>query len=232
MKKVLLWESAGALFIIIAGTLLHSAYAHTHYWILAWISPVNESIWEHLKIGIWPILVFAVIEYPFLRSTTKNFMIAKVAQAYATILTILGIFYFYTYVAGRNFLVMDILTFIIAVLIGQFVSYKILTLFELDEFFDEVAVYSLYILIGVVIYATYLPPHYPLFKDPLTGTFGIQVKRNILDNILFFSKNALLAILIVLVVFLIMNFTTPFRIWSVSRKMDKMISLLEKIAKK
>lgn len=232
MKKVILWESAGALFIIIAGTLLHSAYANTHFWLLALISPINESVWEHLKIGIWPVLFFAVIEYPFLRSVTKNFLIAKTAQAYTTILSILGIFYFYTYVAGRNFLVMDILTFILAALIGQYVSYKLLTLPEVDEFFDQVAVYALYILMGVVVYATYLPPHYPAFLDPLTGTYGIQVKRNFLDNMLFFSKNTLLAILIVLVVFLFMNFTTPFRVWSMSRKMDKMISLLEKIAKK
>jgi len=29
-----------------------------------------------------------------------------------------------------------------------------------------------------------------------------------------------------------MNVTTPFRVWSMNRKMDKIISLLEKIAKK
>ena len=232
MKKLMLWESIGALVIIIAGTLLHSAYHNTGFWLLAWISPVNESVWEHLKIGIWPVLFFALIEYPSVRSITKNFLIAKTAQAYTTSIATLAIFYAYTYVLGRNFLPLDILTFILAVLIGQYVSYRLLTLRELEEFADQVAVYSLYILIGVLVYVTYLPPHYPVFMDSLTGQYGIQVKRSILDNMLFFSKNTLLAILIILVVFLIMNFTTPFRIWSVNRKMDKIISLLEKIAKK
>ena len=45
-------------------------------------------------------------------------------------------------------------------------------------------------------------------------------------------KNTLMAILIVLVGYFIMNITTPFRMWSMNRKMDKIVSLLEKIAKK
>ena len=128
---------------------------------------------------------------------------------------------------------MDILTFILAVVIGQFVSYMLLTAKEADEFFGHMALSALYILVGVIVYVTYLPPHYPLFMDTMTGKYGIpEVKRGMLEGLLFFSRNTLLTILIVLIVFLIMNVTTPFRVWSMNRKMDKIISLLEKIAKK
>lgn len=232
MKKLIIWECSGAVFVIIAGSLLHFLYSGTHYWLFAWFSPVNESVWEHLKIAIWPIFVFAVIEYPFIKSSTRNFMVSKVAQAYTTCAAVLIIFYAYTAVLGHNMLPLDILTFVIAVVIGQYVSFKLITLFELDEFADQAALYALYALIGFTLYVTYLPPHYPAFMDPITGEYGIQVHRNFLDNIMFFSKNTLLGILIVLLVFLVMNFTTPFRIWSLNRKMDRIISLLEKIAKK
>ncbi len=232
MRKLLLWEIAGAFIIIIAGTLLHSAYHNTNYWLLALISPVNESVWEHLKIGIWPVFFFAVIEYPFVRSSVRNFLEAKVAQAYTTAIATLIIFYAYTYVLGHNLLPLDILTFILAVIIGQYVSYKLLTANELDEFYDNIALSALYIIICVIVYATYFPPHYPVFMDTLTGQYGMPAKRGMFENILFFSKNTLLAILIVLVVFIVMNITTPFRVWSMNRKMDKIISLLEKIAKK
>jgi hypothetical protein len=232
MKKMLLWECAGAIVVIIAGTLLHSAYHNTNYWLLALISPVNESVWEHLKIGIWPVLFFALIEYPFVRSLAKNFLAAKAAQAYATAAAVLVIFYSYTFVLGHNLLPLDILTFVIAVVIGQYVSYKLLAANELDEFFHHLASSSLYILIGVIFYATYFPLHYPMFMDTMTGKYGMPVKRGIFENILFFSKNTLLAILTVLIVFFIMNVSTPFRVWSMNRKLDRIVSLLEKIAKK
>lgn len=232
MRKVLLWEIVGAFVIIVAGTLLHSAYHNINYWLLALISPVNESIWEHLKIGIWPVLFFALIEYPFVRSVAKNFLAAKTVQAYATSIATLAIFYSYTSIIGRNLLPLDILTFIFAVTIGQYASYKILAVKELDEFFDHLASSALYIMIGVIIYATYFPPHYPIFMDSLTGKYGMPAKGGMFENVLFFSKNTLLAILIVLVGFFIMNITTPFRVWSMNRKLDKIIFLLEKIAKK
>jgi Family of unknown function (DUF6512) len=233
MRKLVIWEIAGALIIVVAGTLLHSAYHNMNYWLLALISPVNESVWEHLKIGIWPVLFFAVIEYPFIKSYTKNFLEAKVAQAYTTAAATLIIFYSYTYFLGYNLLPLDIMTFILAVFIGQLVSYLLLTANELDEFFGHMALSALYLLAGAIVYATYLPPHYPLFMDTMTGKYGIpEVKKGMLESLLFFSRNTLLTILIVLIVFLIMNITTPFRVWSMNRKMDKIISLLEKIAKK
>jgi len=232
MRKVLLWEIAGAFAIIIAGTLLHSAYHNMNYWLLALISPVNESVWEHLKIGIWPVLFFAIIEYPFLKDQTRNFLKAKVAQAYVTSIATLVIFYSYTFILGHNLLPLDILTFIFAVIIGQYASYKILAAKELDEFFDHLASSALYIMIGAIIYATYFPPHYPIFMDTMTGKYGIPAKRGIVENALFLSKNTLLAILIILAAFFIMNITTPFRVWSMNRKLDKIVSLLEKIAKK
>lgn len=232
MKKVVILEAFGALLIIIAGTLLHSAYQYNNFWFFGIISPVNESVWEHLKIGIWPVLIFALIEYPFLKNQTKNFLEAKVAQAYVTSLAVLAIFYSYTGIIGHNILFMDILTFNIAVIIGQIVSYFILTADELDEFFDHMASAALYLLIGIIVYVTYFPPHYPIFMDSMTGKYGMPAKRGMIENALFFSKNTLLAILIVLVGYFLMNITAPFRMWSMNRKLDKIVSLLEKIAKK
>jgi hypothetical protein len=232
MKKVLIWESLGALIIILTGILFHFAYSNTGFWLLAWISPINESVWEHLKLGIWPVLFFALIEFVFIRTVSKNFLEAKAAQIYTTCAATLIIFYSYTGILGHNILAIDILTFVLAVLIGQFVSYKLLSMKELDEFWAHFASASLYILIGVFLFITYFPPHYPMFLDPISGTYGMPEKRNFLENALFMSKNTLLAILIILGAFFIMNITAPFRLWSLSRKMDKVIALLEKIAKK
>lgn len=227
-----IWETAGALAVIIAGTLLHSLYHYTDYWLFALISPVNESVWEHLKIGIMPVFLFALIEYAFVKGSVRNFLTAKVAQAYVTSILIIAIFYLYTAVIGHHLLAVDILTFIIAVIAGQYLGYKIMSRDELDDLIGQAAMFGLYLMIGSVLYATYFPPHYPMFLDPVSGKYGMPAKRGMIENILFISKNTLLAILTILVAFFIMNFLTPFKIWSINRKLDKVVSLLEKIAKK
>jgi Family of unknown function (DUF6512) len=232
MKKLMIWECVGAVLIIIAGTLLHSAYHNYGYWMLAWFSPVNESVWEHLKIGIWPALFFAIIEYPFIKSYAKNIIIAKTVQVYIFSFATLAIFYSYTAYVGTNILPMDIITFILAVIIGQVVSYVILSAVELDEVWDHLASTALYIMVGVILFVTYFPPHYPIFMDTTNGQYGLVIKRGFIENASIYSKNTLLAILILVGAFFVMNFTAPFRMWSMNRKMDKIIDLLEKIAKK
>ena len=39
------------------------------------VAAVNESTWEHFKMAFWPGLIFALIEYPFLKEETNNFFV-------------------------------------------------------------------------------------------------------------------------------------------------------------
>ncbi|MCJ7665514.1 MAG: DUF6512 family protein, partial [Actinobacteria bacterium] len=57
-KKLLTWEMLGILFAFILGSLLHFTFELSGSWgPMALISGVNESVWEHLKIGFWPAFV-------------------------------------------------------------------------------------------------------------------------------------------------------------------------------
>jgi len=178
MKKILIWEAVGALFIIIAGILLHSAYEQSGGLpLLAPFGPVNESVWEHLKIGIWPATFFAVIEYYFIGKKAKNFVAAKVACIYLIPAIILAIYNNYTCVLGYNVLILDILTFIAAVIIGQAISCYILVSPEGDPIWKYLgAITWIVILIGIV-WVTYYPPHLPVFRDPMSGVYGIPFRE-------------------------------------------------------
>lgn len=60
----LLWETFGILFIFSVGTLLHFTYDALGKWKpVGLIAPVNESVWEHLKMGFWPTLIYGIIEF-------------------------------------------------------------------------------------------------------------------------------------------------------------------------
>jgi hypothetical protein len=168
---ILRYELFGMLFISLLGGLLHFTFEFSGYNpIVGVFSAVNESVWEHLKLGFWPIFLFTIIEYRTVEKQTNNFFLAKTAGAYAIILVIPAIFYSYTSITGESIFVIDILSFIIAVVIGQFLSYKILKYKQLPKNSKWVSLIALAIL---AIVFTFYPPHLQPFQDPITGEYGI-----------------------------------------------------------
>lgn len=162
-------------FIIILGSALHFAFEWSgNQAIVGVFSAVNESVWEHLKLAFWPALLFMLIEYALLKKTFNNFALAKTVGVYVMVITIPIIFYSYTAVIGDNFF-MDILTFVIAVIIGQLVSYRLLTHHKLSQYFNIVALFALVVLGLAFMLFTFYPPQISIFRDPRNGTFGMPI---------------------------------------------------------
>jgi hypothetical protein len=125
-KKIIVYHILGAVFATIFGSLLHFIYEISGYLKpVAVIGAVNESTWEHLKIAFWPVFIFLLIEYFIYGKNIKNFYFAKIKQLYTTPILIIVLFYGYTALIKHN-LFLDIFIFIIAIVIGYIVSYKIL----------------------------------------------------------------------------------------------------------
>ena len=61
-KNLFWWQFAGFTFVCLLGSLLHFLYDWTGGSIVvAPISAVNESTWEHMKLFFLPALIFAVV---------------------------------------------------------------------------------------------------------------------------------------------------------------------------
>ncbi len=173
-RRILKWELIGILIISIVGSLLHFFFDWAGKWPpIGAIAAVNESVWEHFKIAFWPALLYAVLEYAVVRKSTKNFFIAKAVGIYAIPVIIAIIFYSYTTVIGHSILAIDISSFIVAIAIGQLISYKILTSHQLPVWTNNLGVILLVLLAIAFIIFTYLPPHLPVFKDGPSGNYGI-----------------------------------------------------------
>jgi len=173
-RSVLFYELVGMVFIIILGSVLH----FTFEWsggnsVVGAFSAVNESVWEHLKLVFWPALLFMLIEYLPLRKTANNFDLAKTTGVYLAIVTIPVVFYSYTAVTGKSIFLIDISTFVVAVIIGQISSYKLLTHKKLAENLDRISLVLLVILGIAFVLFTFYPPQLPVFRDPITGRYGI-----------------------------------------------------------
>jgi hypothetical protein len=135
-------------------------------------SAVNESVWEHLKLGFWPALMYTLIEYRQIKKQTNNFFLAKTIVPFTIIAVITAIFYSYTSITGESIFLIDITSFFIAVIIGQYLSYRLLTYNSLAGWTEMVAL-ALFILLGILfIVFTFYPPHLPPFQDPISGDYG------------------------------------------------------------
>ena len=174
-NKLLKVQIIVILFCLILGTLLHFTYEWSgENLFVGSFSAVNESVWEHLKLAFYPMLIAAIIEYFFVKNIANNYVEAKTIGIFAAISFIVVAFFTYSGIIGTSIIAIDILLFIISIILGEYVAYKLMK--RNDE--STVATTSLsiiilaFLLLCFVIF-TYLPPEVNLFRDVTTGVYGI-----------------------------------------------------------
>ena len=169
LKKM---ELIGIVFTIIFGTLLHFTYDWSgNSVIVSLFSPVNESIWEHLKLLFFPYIVYSIFEYFYVGSKYNNYATAKILGVISGLIAIPVIFYLYTSLIENN-LVLDILTFIVSVIISYVVSYYLLKNQSIE--FNGSSIAIVLFIMFLFFAFTYNPPKTELFLDPITNTYGIS----------------------------------------------------------
>lgn len=66
-ESVFIWEMSGIPFLILVGCIIHFVFDWTNRLpIIGIFSPVNESVWEHLKLGFWSLMLFSLAEFALL----------------------------------------------------------------------------------------------------------------------------------------------------------------------
>ena len=175
-RKIFLWELIGIVFVVVLGSIFHFVFEWLNFWPpIGGFFPVNESVWEHLKLVYWPIVIFSIIEYFPLKKKANNCLLAKFLAIIVACLTIVIFFYAYTAILGEDLLIFDILSFVLGIVLGFLVSYKILTLKELPQWSMVISLISLILVGFIFILFTYYPPELPIFQDPISGLYGIII---------------------------------------------------------
>lgn len=161
------------IFEIILGTILHFTYTWSkNNSLVGLFSAVNESTWEHLKLLFFPMLISTIVGYFTFQDTFPNFLCSKTIGIITAMLFTVIFFYTYTGIIGTNYAFANILTFILSVIIGEYVAY-ILTINNFT--FNKIFCISILIILTIFFFIfTFNPPKINLFKDPLNGSYGIQ----------------------------------------------------------
>jgi hypothetical protein len=123
-------------------------------------------------LAFWPALIYALIEYPFLKNATKNFWTSKSFGILSMPLIIVILFYGYTALIGHHILWADIAIFGFAVSIGQIISFRVMTRRPVSQRVKVIGGVLFVIMILAFSLFTYLPPHFSLFRDSTSGQYG------------------------------------------------------------
>ena len=167
------WQLIGFAVTALGGTLLHFLYE----WLgeAVWIAPVsgvNESTWEHMKLLFVPMFIFAIVQSFFFKER-DDFWCVKLRGILLGIILIPVIFYTYNGAIGKSPDWLNIAIF--------FLSAAIAYIYETRQFNNgtvpcknpKSAITLLCVIALLFIVFTFATPEIEIFKDPLTGRYGI-----------------------------------------------------------
>ena len=172
-QRSVLWQCAGFAVATFGGTILHFLYDWTSGNILvAPFSGVNESTWEHMKLLFWPLFLFSLVQWLFFRDQ-QNYWCVKLAEILLGLLLIPVLFYTYNGVFGKSPDWINIAIF--------YISAALVFLFEWWAFkkdrlpcrYPWLAFVAIFLIGIFFVMFTFGPPQIPLFRDPVSGNYGI-----------------------------------------------------------
>jgi len=137
--------------------------------------PVNESIFEHMKIIFTSILIYSIIDYILLKKfniTFHNFITNMFLSGFLSTILFLIIYLPLYMIFGESFILNIIILFIVIVF-SQIISYFVLKSkeYELLNYVSLIGIIFVYIIFGIL---TYYPIINDLFYDQASSKYGIN----------------------------------------------------------
>ena len=172
-RSIGLWSLMGFAVTSFLGTLLHFLYE----WLgeAVWIAPfsgINESTWEHMKLLFWPTFLFAVVQSLFFRDK-KDFWCIKLRTILSGLILIPVLFYTYNGVIGKSPDWINIAIFFISAAILYMYETRLLNSEKMNCRHPRLALWTLIAIAFLFVLFTFRTPEIGIFKDPLTGSYGL-----------------------------------------------------------
>ena len=170
------WIILGIPCLFVIGAIFHFLYDICgKFPVVGLISPVNESVWEHIKMVVWPIMGWWIIYYLKNRDKQKidknKWFSATLVSLVTAIITIPLLFYFYTGAFGIESVLINILILFLAVLFGQLMGLHVYKHSKGISVNDVIIIFVG--IIALFMLLTLCPPEFPIFFDSQAGVYGI-----------------------------------------------------------
>ena len=164
----------GVFISFILAIVLHFVYEWFPNTVFSIVAPVNESIWEHMKLIFSASLIFSILEYFTYKKkdiTYNNFILSYAISGIISIIIYLVIYIPLNDIFGHKTYIAISLLFLILIFF-QFISYYIMNMKEIWHSCD-IGILLIIIIYFIFGYLTYHPPKINLFYDYVHHGFGI-----------------------------------------------------------
>ena len=151
-----------------AGTALHFLYTISPNLISALLAPVNESVWEHLKLLFWPVLGAAVVlsaRAPCRIRLWCGFLTALLAMP----VFLLGMYYLLRRL-GLSGLALDILLYYVTIFGGFWLAWRLQRAGRLQRHCGILLMLVILYGAGLILF-TFAAPPLKLFTPPAAGVW-------------------------------------------------------------
>lgn len=172
-KKVI--NIIGTLFIFLIGFIIHNLYKWFPSVLTLILSPVSESLFEHLKMILTSYMIWIIIKYLIFKKYNiheNNFLFKELLT------TIIGISLFYlVYIpiynaTGENLLV-TLFIYFFSISVTEIINYFIN--FKKDiNWLKSLSIIVIILIYTITTYLTYKPPIIDFFLDPTNNSYGIN----------------------------------------------------------
>ncbi len=163
-KKI---KITGSIIWIILTFISHFMYDLFPNNIIASFFPINESVWEHMKLFVTPAVIVFILEMIDMkknRITIQNNYLSLLIEIMSSIGLFLTIFLPFYYRFKHNLLISLIMMFI-SIIVAKYLGYIIVS--EKNELILNIITIPLILIIIIInIVFTFNPPNSALFIDP------------------------------------------------------------------
>lgn len=161
LLELLLFFIAGIL-----GTLGHFLYNFTNKnALVGFLFARNESTFEHLKLGITPILILSIAEK--IRLLNNNLLSIKGIQILVFSLLIIIFYYGKRIISKKNNPIYNIALFYTSLFVSYVVSFILINMVSIPIYLKIIGIVSILMIIFLYVYSALFDLNSFIFKDPL-----------------------------------------------------------------
>ena len=168
------WKIISPIILFVLCSLTHFGYDILPNFITSIFFPVNESIYEHMKMIYTSVLLFSLIEYFVARKMgwiLNNKGINPFLSGLINIFSFLIIYLPIKMIVGENMIITFIILFV-SNMITSFCSYYLLKNKQIIN--DKLGLFLSLIMYVPLVYFTYNPIHIEFFYDTKNKIYGLK----------------------------------------------------------
>lgn len=163
------------IFIFLIGFIIHNLYEWCPNIVTLILSPVNESVFEHMKMIYTSYIIWIIIKHFILKKYNikeNNFLLKELLTFLFNITLFLTIYWPIYSKFGENMLVtltIYLATIIISQILNYFIEFK-----KDSNVLNIISLIVIFLIYAFTTYLTYNPPICKFFLDPTNNSYGLN----------------------------------------------------------